>query len=373
MSISGNLSTMNLSEILQWLKLGQKTGTLLIATEEITKEVYFKGGNVCSASSSDPSEFTGQFLLNSNKLSERQLKVALDMQGRDNEMLGSILLKQNILSNDELLKVLRQVSEEIIYDLFLWNEGQFEFKDGSLPARDMIQFDLDITHLILEGVRRSDEWTRIREVFPNEEVVLKLVLHNVIGSLPLSANEAMLLRLVDGKRNMKAIALEVRSNLFNVARAFFDLYQSELVEVGDYSQNYIETSGSEERDPARNQIHKIDKYIETGKLDRARREIERLRITHPNHPRLSSLDENCQEKVLETTAKKMINFAAVPNLNMAIDDITKLPLSPEEGFIISRINGIWDVQSIIKIAPFDETVSLKTFKKFLDDGVIKFK
>jgi len=373
MSISGNLSTMNLSEILQWLKLGQKTGTLLISKGAINKEIYFKGGNVCSASSSDPSEFTGQFLINSNKLSERQLKVALDMQGRDKEMLGSILLKQNILSKDELLKILEQVSEEVIYDLFLWTEGRFEFKDNILPMRDIAQFDLDITHLILEGVRRSDEWGQIRSVFPSEEVIIKLVVHNIIKRMPLHPYEAALLQLVDGKRNLKAIALEIRSSLFNVSRAFFDLYEAGFVLVGDYSKSYMVTPRSEDKDPTQNQVTKIENFITNGKLDRAQREIDRLKIAHPAHPKLPLLVEVCEEKRLETTAKQMIKFQAIPQLSMAIEEITKLPLTPEEGFIVSRINGIWDVQSILKIAPFDETLSLKTFKKFLDDGVIVFK
>jgi len=364
---------MNLSEILQWLQMGQKTGTLQISQGMVTKEIYFKGGNVCSASSSDPSEFMGQFLLNSNKLSERQLKIALEMQDRDKEMLGSILLKQNIISKDELLKILEQVSEEIIYDLFLWEEGKFEFKDGQLPEREIAIFNMDITHLILEGVRRSDEWSRIRAVFPNEEVVVKLVVPQILNSLPLHVNETGLLRLVDGRRNLKGIALEIRSNLFNVSKAFYDLYEAGLVAVGDYSANFLRVEKEETLDPSESQIRKIEMLISEGKLDKAQLEIDKLKTVTPKHPKLFMLTEACQEKLLETTAKQMIKFSAIPQLSMAVEEITKLPLSPEEGFIVSRINGVWDVKSIMKIAPFDETVSLKTFKKFLDDGVITFR
>ena len=70
----GNLSTMNLSEIFQWLSIGQKSGTLLIEKGKLVKEIYFREGKVSSASSSNPREFMGQFLLSSKKLTERQLK-----------------------------------------------------------------------------------------------------------------------------------------------------------------------------------------------------------------------------------------------------------------------------------------------------------
>ena len=61
----------------------------------------------------------------------------------------------------------RTKAEETIYDLFLWPEGQFEFKDGELPATTSSTIDLDVTAVILEGVRRVDEWKRIRKVFPS--------------------------------------------------------------------------------------------------------------------------------------------------------------------------------------------------------------
>ena len=59
MGITGNLKTMVLSELLQWLSLGLKSGTLLVEGRGIQKRIYFSEGRISSTSSSDPREYLG--------------------------------------------------------------------------------------------------------------------------------------------------------------------------------------------------------------------------------------------------------------------------------------------------------------------------
>mgnify|MGYP003694138063 CR=1 FL=1 len=61
---------------------------------------------------------------------------------------------------------LQAKAEETIYDLFLWPEGKFEFKDGEMPANIRVTIDVEVTGVILEGVRRVDEWQRIQRGLP---------------------------------------------------------------------------------------------------------------------------------------------------------------------------------------------------------------
>ena len=64
MGISGNLKTMVLSELLQWLSMGQKTGTLVIDNKKVEKRVCFDNGVIISSASTDPKEYLGRFLVN---------------------------------------------------------------------------------------------------------------------------------------------------------------------------------------------------------------------------------------------------------------------------------------------------------------------
>jgi hypothetical protein len=44
--------------------------------------------------------------------------------------------------------------------------------------------------------------------------------------------------------------------------------------------------------------------------------------------------------------------------------------SPNEGFILSRINGTWDIGSLIKISPIRETDAMLIFHRLWRDGII---
>ncbi len=44
MSIAGNLNTMQVAELLQWLSHSNKTGTLVMDNGEVEKRIVFRGG-----------------------------------------------------------------------------------------------------------------------------------------------------------------------------------------------------------------------------------------------------------------------------------------------------------------------------------------
>ena len=57
MSLKGNLRTMQLPDVLQWLSSGRKTGILhLRSPKGIAKKIFFRKGSVISTASSDPRE-----------------------------------------------------------------------------------------------------------------------------------------------------------------------------------------------------------------------------------------------------------------------------------------------------------------------------
>jgi hypothetical protein len=63
----------------------------------------------------------------------------------------------------------------------------------------------------------------------------------------------------------------------------------------------------------------------------------------------------------------------VPELLIAPTDLTTQQIDPQEGFVLSRINGSWDIQSILSICPFREADCLRMIKKLMERGVIGIK
>jgi len=121
---------------------GRKTGTLELQRSLIRKKILFRDGNIHSSWSTDPRESLGQFLIRTRRVSEEQLFKALLRQEKEGRLLGSILVEEGLLEEDVLRRALRDKAQESIYDVFLWTEAQFEFKDGLLPLNISVYLDM---------------------------------------------------------------------------------------------------------------------------------------------------------------------------------------------------------------------------------------
>src|SRR6185436_3963047 len=127
MGVSGNLKTMLPGDLLQWLSLGQKTGTLVISNKRVEKKIFFRGGRVISSASNDPREYLGQFLMSHGYISEEELTKAMEVQRQSGIFLGRILVMIDVISEKDMQRFMRLKAEEGIYDIFLWHDGDFYF------------------------------------------------------------------------------------------------------------------------------------------------------------------------------------------------------------------------------------------------------
>ena len=141
-------------DLLQWLSLGQKTGTLVVTNKAVEKKIFFKSGRVISSASNDPREYLGQFLMSHGYISEPELMKGMQVQAESGILLGKILVMIDVIGEEELVRLMRLKAEEEIYDIFLWNDGEFYFLDDELPQQEMIPLQVDVTGIIMEGTRR---------------------------------------------------------------------------------------------------------------------------------------------------------------------------------------------------------------------------
>ena len=68
---------------------------------------------------------------------------------------------------------------------------------------------------------------------------------------------------------------------------------------------------------------------------------------------------------VDPSAQKLVQVLRIP-----VGQLESQQLSPEEFFLISRIDGSWDVKSIIQVSPLREVDALKTLRRMKDQGLI---
>jgi hypothetical protein len=90
----------------------------------------------------------------------------------------------------------------------------------------------------------------------------------------------------------------------------------------------------------------------------------------PKNADAQRLLPQAEEKLIKHIYASAITPASVPVLLVSPTALTEQQLDPQEGFLISRINGTWDVESILSICPFREADCLRMLKRLIDRGVV---
>ncbi len=62
---------------------------------------------------------------------------------------------------------------------------------------------------------------------------------------------------------------------------------------------------------------------------------------------------------------------AVPKLAVRPEDLSRMRVSPKAGFLLSRVNGSYDVASILKISPLTQLEALLVFRELVQAGLLK--
>jgi CheY-like chemotaxis protein len=169
MSLVGNLEDLGLGEILQIVSLSRKSGLLSLHSRGREARIVFRNGQVVRASSSSFQQSLGEVLIQKGIIDLPTLKQSLRVQEEEDfrELLGTILIKRFNTSAEAIEGVVREQIESVVYSLFAWAEGAFDFElqdtveevDNTKmdPLQFMLEQGLNPQFLAMEGSRIIDE------------------------------------------------------------------------------------------------------------------------------------------------------------------------------------------------------------------------
>lgn len=370
MSIAGNLNTMQVAELLQWLSHSSKTGTLIINNGEVEKRMYFRGGRIFSSSSTDPKEHLGHFLVSQGFISEAELSQAISLQESNKMLLGKILVTIGAIAEEDLHRLLRLKVEESIYDVFAWEEAEFRFLDGDLPSSTLIPLDLDATAIILEGARRADEWRRIRSVIPSMGVIPVSIAD--LESPEDDPGASQILQLIDDDRTIEEICMQTHSGEYRVSKVIFDQIRAGKVKV--VKPRWKTTPEREEIGGpvgAKVLVKAAEQFLMDGDYQSSLRHLRAARSLEPESSDIKKLAEQVGKRIHQSLEAAGVRLTAVPKLTVTMEEMTSLKLSPQEGFILTRIDGKYDLSSILKISPMKQLDGMVVFWHLQKEGHIR--
>ncbi len=248
MAIEGPLRELGIHDVFQLLDLSKKTGVLRVTSDlrQNAGTLYFDDGAVVYAEIRSNPHPLGTMLLRSGRITEGDLERARAMQNRqdDPRRLGEIFVSIGAITQRELDRQLRFQVEEVVFEVMSWIEGYFSFEEGRpehIPAETTGRIRVEA--VLMEGARRIDEWSRIEARIPHLGVVPTLspppTNPGGSGELDLLPPEWEVLALIDGRRDVRALAGALGRSEFEVAKTLYGLDSAgviTLVEPGGTTQ-----------------------------------------------------------------------------------------------------------------------------------------
>jgi hypothetical protein len=390
MSVTGHLRTMAPGHLFQWLSFSQKTGKLVVRNATVEKTVFVQEGKITTSASTDPREYLGQFLMSHGYITEAELKKAMEVQEQSKILLGKILVIIEAITEDDLKRLMRKKVEEEIYDIFLWPDGDFEFVDAEKPKMDLVPMNVDLTGIVMEGSRRVDEWDRIRKVVTSQDLVPVPV--GKISTEKLNEAQKRIVDSIDGQRTIADIILESRSSGFVVSRTVFELVKIKKMtleegrrpEIAQAEPELVSEpvvaepeaaaasgdplSGDAEVDSL---LQRAQAGLRRGEYEKALRLLKAAQNLDPDNAKVRGSLKGAEALIVGELKKQGISDHKVPKLKKDLEEISSMNFSPNEGFLLSRINGQWDLSSIAKISPMREIDALLIFHKLLESDIIE--
>lgn len=261
MALEGTIKDFGLADILQLIGLQRKTGFLTLDGGSDTVTVKFLDGAVVGADTSERNleDLLGSVLVRTGRITDAQLQAALRIQKSTLQRLGYILVKQDFIADVDLEEALRIQVTQIVYRLFRWRAGKYQFAPMDHMEYDNEHFrPLSAETILMEGARMIDEWPILERRIKSPAMIFKQTAAGAALDVPvaslldadidfgfqdapesggkakaeirISPDERDILRSVDGRSSVQDIVDVSALAEFDVYRLLFELLNRNLIE-----------------------------------------------------------------------------------------------------------------------------------------------
>jgi hypothetical protein len=240
MSLRGKLEDFNTTQLLNLVHLARKTGSLQVNRgingdhRAHASELFFRDGKLIHASMDGYDGALTSMLVKGGKLPARQAGVINERASSlGDKRLALILIKNGMVSKEDVISSATRYIHEIVYSLFGWRRGQFTFEPDKQPQSSRITIPIDLANLIIEGSRRVQETERLEEELPDLDVALRFTDHPdaKLKQIRLNEQEWKVISFVRPTNSLRRIAQATQMSDTEIRRIAYGLLQAGIVDL----------------------------------------------------------------------------------------------------------------------------------------------
>jgi hypothetical protein len=328
--LTGDLATFPLSDLFQWIDQGRRSGVLEIDTGEGSPFwIQVQDRRIVMAARPPPSPAG----------------------------IDSLAGWKPEVSEEELRP---ESCADRMVDLFLTpGHGRFTLVDSAAGFDDGVPLDLGVGQMVLEGLRRLDEWPGLDRRYPSESALLTADGTGWPRSPGLRAMAEAARRRTSIGETRLALVLS-RPAVLRRIEALRDLGFAHVEGV------------AVKADPVSSLITKAQALIAERQFEEAAIVFRSLLQADPSDRRVRHLLREAERDQVAALYEEL-SPVAVPRLLGGIESLDSPAarrLTSTDREVAGRINGNWDVASIALASPLREVETLKVIRKLRRLGMI---
>lgn len=366
--LSGDFATMPLKDLVVYLWNRKATGQLTLEYRGVHKQVLIESGEIYNASSNLPREYLGQYLINLGHLDEDQFARAYATQKETRVFLGRILEMIGAVSRETIEAVLATKFRETVLEAFNWAEGTFRFEAGRMPPQpDGIPVRVTLLELQKEAEFRVQAWQLMRQAFPSGACTLTLRRENLEEPPKPGSIDEKIFRLIEAGHSIDEMALELHATdyfLYNRLYAYFHMGALTVLEADGPTIAIDVDLGLGDSPTAEQLLENARAFYERSNFRDAWALARRSNELTP------TIDAALLMRKIEVAwtpqlKADLVARAKAPGMLIGPQQLARQTLSAPERYLLSRIDGKRDVETIVRIAPLREFEALVAFDRFV--------
>lgn len=367
--LSGTFSTMPFADLLQWISDARRSGTLQVGLEFEERFIRFREGAIVAYGSDDPmARDLGRLCLARGLCDEAALLGAIEQQRRSEMPLDDVLVSTGTVTAEALQEAVRTHVEETVLGLFLWPEGRFTFSDEPWPeelgAFTPPEYELEqpipTRRVLMEGMRRLDEWTRIVKVLPSDEVQVHAL--GAAAELPLLATIAA----HPEPPTLGQLLAEQNDSRFAVCAQLFSAFSRGLLAVEAPRPEAPVPQAMRGSATVAHLVQAAEVMIQEGQHDEAAVLLRSALALDPFRGEARSLLQRSRQEQLHGL------YEALPKQGVPQRTATPLPpLTAAERRVLAQVNGRWEVAALALTTGLGELETLRILRRLVHRGLVQ--
>jgi hypothetical protein len=303
-------------------------------------------------------------LVRSGLVAERALADALGTRAETGVPLGKVLLMSGLITEGDLTDILATKIREAVTDVVTWTDGTFDVIPKAQSPATGVSAHLAVDICLTVARRRSARMIEVMSVLGADDVTFYVP----PSATPPDDDDSMLdtvkIWSLAGDRHTAAdIAAAFSGERFGTLDALAKMVASGRLVV-DRRQKERTNSGAELAAGARGRLRQGDKAGAYAMVTQALHQ-------DPSDPDVRKSFQQIERARVAEVARQMLSRHRVPRRLKDLEfDSDDLDLSTAELELANRVDGRWDLLSLIRSASVREAEALLAFARLAEAGVI---